>query len=147
MNPPLEPKIIQHSKLCWRLPLIALQQLLNENAFWAKQRSHSELRRMLRGSQAVVSLWEAGELAGFGRANSDRIYRAVLWDVVIDQKRRKQGNGRLLLEALLKHPAVIGVDRVYLMTTNQTGFYSQLGFNKIVNQCLMGKFKELDKSG
>ena len=102
---------------------------------------------MLRGSQAVVSLWEGGELAGFGRANSDRIYRAVLWDVVIDQKRRKQGNGRLLLEALLKHPAVVGVDRVYLMTTNQTGFYSQLGFNKVINQCLMGKFKELNKSG
>lgn len=135
----MEPKLIQHSRFCWRLPLKALQLLLNKNTFWARQRSLKELKKMLRGSQAVVSLWEEGVLVGFGRASSDGIYRAVLWDVVIDEGHQGQGNGKLLLEALLEHRALAGVERVYLMTTNQAGFYKQLGFEQIKSQTLMGK--------
>jgi len=115
--------------------------LLNKNTFWAQQRSLKELKKMLRGSQAVVSLWEEGVLVGFGRASSDGIYRAVLWDVVIDEGHQGQGNGKLLLEALLKHRALAGVERVYLMTTNQAGFYKQLGFEQVESQTLMGKGK------
>ena len=103
-----------------------------------------DLRKMLSGSQAVVSLWEKGMLVGFGRASSDGIYRAVLWDVVIDKEHQGQGNGKLLLEALLEHPALLGVERVYLMTTNQAGFYEQLGFDVIKSQTLMGKLINKD---
>jgi N-acetylglutamate synthase-like GNAT family acetyltransferase len=63
----------------------------------------------------------------------------VLWDVVIDKGHQGKGNGKLLLEALLKHRALAGVERVYLMTTNQAGFYKQLGFEQINSQTLMGK--------
>jgi len=94
---------------------------------------------MLRGSQAVISLWSENELVGFGRASSDGIYRAVLWDVVIDENHQGKGNGKLLLEALLNHPNLVEVERVYLMTTNQAGFYGELGFEEIKSQTLMGK--------
>ena len=137
-------RLISHSKYCWRLPLVKLKQLLDKNTSWARNRSTSNLRRMLRGSVAVVSLWEEGVLVGFGRANSDGIYRAVLWDVVIDEGHQGQGNGKLLIEALLEHRALAGVERVYLMTTNQAGFYKQLGFEQIESQTLMGKGKIKD---
>ena len=132
-------RIIKHSRFCWRLPLKALQLLLNKNAFWARQRSLKDLKKMLRGSEAVVSLWEEGVLVGFGRASSDGIYRAVLWDVVVDEKHQGQGNGTLLLGSLLEHRALTGVERVYLITTNNAGFYKQLGFEEIESQTLMGK--------
>jgi len=135
----LQPKLIQHSRRCWRLPLTALQLLLSRNTFWAQHRSLKELRKMLRGSQAVISLWSENELVGFGRASSDGIYRAVLWDVVIDENHQGKGNGKLLLEALLNHPNLVEVERVYLMTTNQAGFYGELGFEEIKSQTLMGK--------
>ena len=117
--------------------LFKLQRLLNQHAFWAQGRSIAELRRMLRGSAAVVSLWQGKRLVGFGRANSDGIYRAVLWDVVIPEDLQGKGLGRLLVEALMTSPELRDVERVYLMTTNSSGFYKQLGFEEVEGQRLM----------
>jgi ribosomal protein S18 acetylase RimI-like enzyme len=130
-------RLICHSGRCWRLPLPALQQLLQKHSFWAQERTGTDLRRMLRGSQAVVSLWEGKQLLGFGRASSDGVYRAVLWDVVVADSHQGLGHGRALVEALLKHPALARVERVYLMTTHQRGFYEQLGFQAAEQQQLM----------
>jgi N-acetylglutamate synthase-like GNAT family acetyltransferase len=41
------------------------------------------------------------------------------------------------VEALLQEPALQGVERVYLMTTNSSGFYEQLGFTAVDSQRLM----------
>jgi len=117
--------------------LFKLQRLLNQHAFWAQGRSIAELRRMLRGSAAVVSLWQGKRLVGFGRASSDGIYRAVLWDVVIPEDLQGKGLGRLLVEALMTSPELRDVERVYLMTTNSSGFYKQLGFLEVEGQRLM----------
>ena len=46
------------------------------------------------------------------------------------------GRGGVVLE-LLHAPAVVGVERVYLMTTNSAGFYRQLGFKDADPQQLM----------
>jgi GNAT superfamily N-acetyltransferase len=78
-----------------------LQRLFNKHAFWAQQRSHGQLRRLLAGSTVVVSLWHGKRLVGFGRASSDGIYRAVLWDVVVAGDLHGQGLGRRVVEALL----------------------------------------------
>jgi len=117
--------------------LLKLQRLLNQHAFWAQGRSISELRRMLQGSVAVVSLWQGKRLIGFGRATSDGIYRAVLWDVVIPKDLQGKGLGRLIVEALIASPQLQDVERVYLMTTNSSGFYKQLGFTEVLAQRLM----------
>ncbi|MEX0589437.1 MAG: GNAT family N-acetyltransferase [Cyanobium sp.] len=116
-----------------------LQRLLNQHTFWAKERSHAQLRRMLRGSAAVVSLWRGKRLVGFGRASSDGVFRAVLWDVVIPEDLQGQGLGRQLVEALLQAPALRGAERTYLMTTNSASFYRQLGFQEAAPQELLVK--------
>lgn len=121
--------------------LLKLQRLLNQHAFWAQGRSIAELRQMLMGSSAVVSLWQGKRLVGFGRATSDGIYRAVLWDVVIPQDLQGKGLGRLLVEGLIESPQLRGVERIYLMTTNSSGFYLQLGFEIEANQQLLRKSK------
>jgi len=92
---------------------------------------------MLRASQAVVSAWQGRRLVGFGRATSDGVFRAVIWDVVIASDQQGQGVGRRLVEALLDARAVQTVERVYLMTTNSAGFYEQLGFERVERQALM----------
>lgn len=122
--------------------LLKLQRLLDKHAFWAQGRSFVELRRMLMGSQAVVSLWRGKRLVGFGRATSDGLYRAVLWDVVVAGDLQGRGLGRQVVEALLAAPKLRGVERVYLMTTNSTGFYLQLGFCKASPQNLLVKTRE-----
>ena len=119
--------------------LLKLQRLLEKHAFWAQGRSFRQLRQMLSGSQAVVSLWRGKRLVGFGRATSDGLYRAVLWDVVVAGDLQGRGLGRQVVEALLASPALRGVERVYLMTTNSAGFYQQLGFRNASPQNLLVK--------
>ncbi|MCX5929879.1 MAG: GNAT family N-acetyltransferase [Synechococcus sp. LacPavin_0920_WC12_MAG_50_7] len=130
-------RLIKHSRFCWRLPIRDLQRLLQEHTFWGRERSLTDLRLMLRGSAAVVSLWQKNELVGFGRASSDGVYRAVLWDVVVKDELQGHGNGRLIVEALLNHDAIKKTERIYLMTTNQQGFYEQIGFEQQKSQKLM----------
>lgn len=122
--------------------ILKLQRLFNQHAFWAQGRSIPELKRMLQGSPAVVSLWQGKRLVGFGRASCDGIYRAVLWDVVVPEDLQGKGLGRLLVEGLIRSPQLRNVERIYLMTTNGSGFYSQLGFQEVPNQVLMRIDKE-----
>ena len=117
--------------------LLKLRRLLNKHAFWARGRSPRQLRQMLKGSQVIVSLWRGKRLVGFGRASSDRIYRAVLWDVVVAGDLQGRGLGRRVVEALLASPKLRKVERVYLMTTNSNGFYEQMGFDTVTSQHLL----------
>ena len=117
--------------------LLKLKRLLHKHAFWAGSRSTDQLRRMLKGSTAVVSLWRGKRLVGFGRASSDGFSRAVLWDIVVAGDLQGHGLGRRVIEELLHAPPVVGVERVYLMTTNSAGFYRQLGFQDASPQQLM----------
>ncbi|WP_094556895.1 GNAT family N-acetyltransferase [Synechococcus sp. 1G10] len=122
-----------------------LKRLLDEDSFWAQGRSHQQLRKMLSNSEAVVTAWKrqpgelgrAKELVGFGRATSDGLFRAVLWDVVVASSHRGQGIGRVVVNALLETPALIKVERVYLMTTRGQRFYRQLGFRDVGSQHLL----------
>ena len=116
-----------------------LRRLFDEHSFWAGDRSTSQLRRMLHGSSAAVSAWDGDNLVGFGRATTDGVFRAVLWDVVVAGTHQGQGLGRRIVESLLQQPCVGRAERIYLMTTNSTGFYEQLGFGVITSQKLMMK--------
>ncbi|RZO13630.1 MAG: N-acetyltransferase, partial [Synechococcus sp. MED-G135] len=109
--------------------LIKLRRLFQKHAFWAENRTTSDLKKMLAGSTVVVSLWRGKRIVGFGRAHSDGIHRAVLWDVVVAGDLQGRGLGRRVVEALLAAPAIRNAERVYLMTTNSAGFYKQLGFD------------------
>ena len=126
----------------WPGHLQQLQALLDGHSFWARGRNAGQLRTMLASSQAVVSAWDGPTLVGFGRASSDGVFRAVLWDVVVAGDHQGRGLGRRLVEALLADPALATVERVYLMTTNSAGFYHQLGFKQMDQQKLMLKCLE-----
>ncbi|SBO44038.1 GNAT family N-acetyltransferase [Cyanobium sp. NIES-981] len=119
--------------------LLKLQRLFNHHAFWAQQRSYPQLRRLLAGSPVVVSLWRGKRLVGFGRASSDGVCRAVLWDVVVAGDLQGRGLGRQMVEGLLSDPRLRRVERVYLMTTNSAGFYEQLGFQRVESQHLLAR--------
>ena len=62
---------------------------------------------------------------------------AVLWDIIIADELQRQGLGRKVVEALLASPKINKVERIYLMTTNSSEFYRQLGFKKCAKQNLL----------
>ena len=78
-----------------------LKKLLDNNAFWAKNRRINDLKKCLAKSDVVISIWVGNEIVGFGRALTDGIYRGVLWDIVIDQNYQGKGFGKLIVNNLL----------------------------------------------
>ncbi len=109
---------------------VEIQDLFDAGAFWAQGRRIEDIELMIQMSNPVVSARIDNRLVGFARATGDGVYRAVIWDVVVDPACQGQGIGRQLVEALLTHPLLCSVERVYLMTTFQQGFYEKLGFVK-----------------
>ncbi len=137
-------RLIHHRRGALRLQLRPgglnqLRLLFDEHSFWADDRTPSQLRRMLNGSEAAVSAWDGDTLVGFGRATSDGVFRAVLWDVVVAGSHQGQGLGRRIVESLMERNCIRRAERLYLMTTNSSGFYEQLGFEVIESQKLMLK--------
>ena len=116
-----------------------LQSLLNKNTFWAKDRSLKQLKKMIAKSTSIVTLWEEKTLIGFGRATSDYVYRAVLWDIVIAKDYQKHGLGKILVNSLKSSKSVKNVEKIYLMTTNCQDFYQSCGFMQITNQTVLLK--------
>ena len=114
-----------------------LQCFLNENTFWAKGRNKKQICTMLSNSSVVVSIWNQNQLIGFGRATSDLVFRAVLWDVVIAKDFHGLGMGKLLIESILSNKKIQSVERIYLMTTKSSNFYKQFGFEINNKQSLL----------
>jgi len=120
-----------HIQFCDRkskIDLKQLKELFQLGAFWAEDRKIEDLAVAIANSEPVISVWDKNKLIGFARATSDGIYRATIWDVVIDPNYRGAGLGRKLVDTVLSHPRMSRVERVYLMTTNQQSFYERIGF-------------------
>lgn len=113
-----------------RVDLLQLQELLNVTAFWAKERPIEDLAVAIANSDPVASVWDDERMIGCARANSDGIYRATIWDVVVHPDYQGLGLGRKLVETLISHPRLNRVERVYLTTTHQQTFYERIGFQE-----------------
>ena len=114
-----------------------LQKLLDNNAFWAKNRTINDLKKCLANSDVVISIWVGNEIVGFGRALTDGIYRGVLWDIVIDHNHQGNGLGKLIVNNLLSSKEIKNTKKIYLMTTNKKLFYSQMDFKEVTSQNLL----------
>lgn len=123
----------RHIQFCAQKSVIdiyKLQELFNLAAFWARDRKLEDLKIAIDNSNPVVTVWDENRTIGFARATSDGIYRATIWDVVVHPDYQGLGLGRKLVEAVLSHPLVNRVERVYLMTTRQQQFYERIGFQE-----------------
>ena len=114
-----------------------LQRLLRIGTFWAKERTLEKLAIAIANSSPVVTIWDCDRLIGHARATGDGIYRATIWDVVIDPDYRGAGLGRKLVKMVLAHPNICNVERVYLMTTHQQEFYKHIGFDQNASTTLV----------
>lgn len=121
----------RHIRFCDSPDLVdfrQLQELFKISAFWARERTIEDLKVAIANSNPVITVWDGKKLIGHARATSDVVYRATIWDVVIDPDYRGTGLGRKLVQTVLAHPRVCNVERVYLMTSLQQKFYEHIGF-------------------
>ena len=114
-----------------------LQILFNKNTLWAQDRNLDQIKKMLANSNVIITLWNKNNLVGFGRATTDQVYRAVLWDIVVSKDVQRVGLGKIIVDELLKDKKINSAEKIYLMTTDRQDFYNQLGFRVNTNQSLM----------
>ncbi len=102
---------------------------LLEQAQWSQGRTLDDTAFMLVHSDLVISAWEDKNLIGFGRVLTDYVYRASIWDVIIDQQYQGQDIGTQVMRHILDHPSLKSVELFWLCTRDKQAFYSTLGFS------------------
>ena len=101
---------------------------LFHQAPWAKARSLDDAKEMLRHTDLPLCAWDGDRLIGFGRVLTDFIYRATIWDVIVDQAYQKQGIGTEIVRRILNHTRLKKVE-LFWLCTRRPGFYEKLGFS------------------
>lgn len=106
-------------------------QLVNlyRQAPWAKGRTTDDARAMLAHTDVAVSAWDGPRLVGFGRVLTDYVYRASIWDVIVDKEYQGQDIGTEIMQRILNHPDLKRVELFWLCTRDKQTFYEKLGFS------------------
>ena len=102
---------------------------LYRQAPWARDRIAGDAREMLTHTDLAVSAWDGDRLVGFGRVLTDYVYRASIWDVIVDKDYQGQDIGTQIMEHILHHPDLKRVDLFWLCTRDKQAFYEKLGFS------------------
>lgn len=101
---------------------------LFQQAPWAKGRSHQDAKDMLRHTDIAICVWDGDQLVGFGRVLTDYVYRATIWDVIVDKNYHNQGIGTEIVQRILNHPRLKRVE-LFWLCTSRPAFYEKLGFS------------------
>ncbi|KKD39208.1 MAG: GNAT family N-acetyltransferase [Limnoraphis robusta] len=115
---------------------------LYQSTWWGKGRTLEEVQKMLQHSDMIigVSNTDNQKLIGFARVLTDYIYRAVIWDVMVDEAYQKQGLGQTLIQSILEHPQLQSIEAFLLVCLPETiPFYEKLGFTSDVGELKLMK--------
>ena len=110
-------------------------ELLNlfSQTTWANYRSIEGIEALLAKIDVCITIRDEDKLIGFGRAINDGIYRALIDDIIIDEKYREQGLGGLIIKNLKEQ--LKEVEEIFLNTDEHLeDFYKKYGFEKV--KCL-----------
>ncbi len=102
---------------------------LFDQADWARGRALEDIQRMLTETDVIVSAWDGTQLVGFARVLTDYVYRASIWDVIVDVSYQDRDIGKGLIQRILRHISLAQVELFWLCTRRYQGFYTSLGFS------------------
>lgn len=98
--------------------------------FWSNTRTLSEVESVLTGSSLTLGMVdEANNLIGFVRVLTDGIFKALLFDVIVNEPYRGHKIGSQLVEYVKQHPALSRVKHIELYCLPELQcYYQQFGF-------------------
>jgi ribosomal protein S18 acetylase RimI-like enzyme len=102
---------------------------LYAHAPWATARTEKDIQQMLRQTDLALSAWDGERLIGFGRVLTDYVYRASIWDVIVDPECQGLDVGTQIMQRILQHPDLQQVELFWLCTRDKQSFYEKLGFS------------------
>lgn len=103
-------------------------------------------RRAFEASYTSVFLYHAGQLIGFGRAISDGVYQAAIYDCAILPEFQGKGLGVTLIKNILAQ--VSGCNVILYASPGKEGFYQKHGFRKMkTGMALFKNIESMKKRG
>jgi GNAT superfamily N-acetyltransferase len=104
-----------------------IHRFLSEESYWAQ---HIPLPLVTKSVQNSLcfGLYLKEKQVGFARVITDEATFGYLADVFIDKGHRGQKLGKWLIEAILEHPALLGLRRIMLATRDAQPLYEPFGF-------------------
>jgi N-acetyltransferase len=129
LSPPRRPRRVD------RLSESHIEDLhrLYQNEWWTHGRTLDQVRRMLDATRVLAAFVdpETDRLIAFARVITDETYTALVLDVIVDPAARQRGLGRMLMDALIVHPALALVERFELYCRPElVPFYERWGFKE-----------------
>lgn len=86
-------------------------------------------RKVFENSYAVVFVYDKEKLIGFGRALSDGICQAAIYNIALDDSYHRKGLGKEIINRLINQ---VSQCNIILYTHPKTvGYYEHLGFRKM----------------
>ena len=113
-----------------RVDIDVVHRYLSEESYWAQNIPLEVVARSIAHSLCFSVLHEENQI-GFARVTSDRATVAYLGDVFILPSHRGKGLSKWLMECVSSHPALQGLRRWMLATSDAHGLYAQFRFTPI----------------
>ena len=86
-------------------------------------------QKAFEASHTTVFVWHAGQLIGFGRALSDGVYQAAVYDVAVVPEYQGKGVGSIVMNNILSN--VPGCNVILYASPGKEDFYATLRFRKM----------------
>jgi GNAT superfamily N-acetyltransferase len=104
---------------------------LYRHEWWTDQRREEDVVRMLEHTDLVIGVCAepGGQLVGFARVLTDRVFKALILDLIVARAHRRTGLGRRLIQHVLDHPMLAQVGHIELYCRpDLIHFYEKWGF-------------------
>ena len=107
----------------------ALQELYQKE-WWTEKRTLEETKSVVKNSSIVIGLVDENDtLVAFVRVLTDYIVKAIIFDVIVDERYRSRGLGKELMHLILGHNKLKKVKHFELYCLpDMVEFYRAYGF-------------------
>jgi GNAT superfamily N-acetyltransferase len=113
-----------------KLDIDFIYQFLSTDARWCLGIPRAVVEKSLNNS-LCFGVYDDNVQVGFARVVTDYATFGNLVDVFVIPDRRGQGIARMLLEAVVTHPDLIGLRRFTLATSDKHELYRKFGFTEL----------------
>ncbi len=111
---------------------------LYSKEWWTQNRSYEDVINMLAHCDLIIACCDTQDrVVGFARVLTDYTFKALIFDVIIDETARGQGLGQEIVSRIIRHPDLQKVQSFELYCPERLIlFYEKQGFVR-GSSCLM----------
>lgn len=101
------------------------------NSYWGKERTMQQTLKTIESSFCFGMYSENNNQIGFARLVTDFTFFGYFMDIIIAESHQGRGLSKVLIEFMLNHEIVRGLQTVALKTKDAHSLYEKFGFERV----------------